>query len=164
VGLKLMVLVNPAFESFFTIDEIINYLGNAYGDKDTYVTRTNGFAFIKDTIFQNDIVKLIFGKGYGGIDKALAEQVHMYWFTYAFVFWGGGIVGTTLFGMFFVSIIVLSMPRLRTIEGKVTFLLAIILILLISYNNQLVSPLSSPLFFLTLASNRIGMNECAKNI
>lgn len=97
VGYFVFIRIYPGFAVFFSKEGVQAYLDSGYAGKTFNVTRTNGYSFIYEYMFNKSKLMTIFGHGFISDETALVTEYNVHYFTYAKLFYYGGIVGTIIY-------------------------------------------------------------------
>lgn len=139
------------------IDGITLYIESGYGYNREGIGRTDGFVRIWEECFEHDIVKLIFGYGFGAAGSVFTKSnfgnYNLEYFTYAKIFYDLGVIGVILFYAPFVLGMFYSIRLLRQKKniGIIGLLCSIFSIYWTFYSNILESDVGGYLFYTILA-------------
>lgn len=173
IALPYLYKLYPDFENFLTLDFIFAVHEQGYsmaGDLD----RLSAIPIITEKIFNNNIVEMLFGIGFGNAEYSSIDvfcsdfyriygYLHYTWFSDAMIYLESGFVGLALYALTFVAVFLEAMRNLNVrknyfgIYGTVMIICVMSLVLVI-YNQTLRTEAAYLLYFV-IAAAFVPVNE-----
>lgn len=153
IGLKVFIYYYPGFADFFSVEGVQAYLDAGYGGKTFAVTRTNGYSFIYENLFNKNVLKVIFGNGFAANQADLVNEYNVNFFMYSRLFYYGGIVGSVLYYILPVKAFLGLFKKDRNIVETISALTGLLMILFSFYSSE-VGALETSAFYYFMLSLR----------
>lgn len=147
------------------IDGITLYIESGYGYNRDGIGRTDGFARVWDECFDHDVIKLIFGYGFGAAGTAFTKNnfgnYNLEHFTYAKIFYDLGVIGLILYyAPFFLALYYsIKLLRKKINIGIIALLASVFSIYWTFYSNILESDVGGYLSYIILAIAFVSYRE-----
>lgn len=164
IGLYIVSIVFPdVFETLIDFEHMFEY-ATATWEGSYGIPRVGAFKFINENFFKGDVLKLIFGYGFGQTETSelaifqsdfhkLYGDYRYRWFTHQWVYLEGGITGILSYIAIFVTTLICIVRKSKTAVGypktllTVGVLTTLYCVLLIFYNATLKTDASYIAFF-----------------
>lgn len=139
--------------NFFDINSILHYSQTGYGETNSMIDRSTGIPIINN-MFLNTTLKHLFGIGLGAADPSIFitsnfQSVNSFWnigfFTYAALYLGVGIIGLSLYLLFFLIILFLCKKK-TDLSAIIATTLSLTSCFLIYYNSSMRLDCAIPIF------------------
>ena len=156
IGYKFYISLYP-YNDLLNSDFLDKYLTSSYGE----VTQLNRFNFMEqlevNNVLENDEEKL-FGKGIGAVHPSESTKIlqgpyyseykylRIDWFTLPYLVTESGLVGTTLFLVVYLIILIKSLVKYKIREKRMLFLISLVSVISLVYSSSMIGSIRLTVF------------------